>query len=175
MHRVIPLLLAVLLALSSVAAAQSAPVATGPSASAPTAGTGDAWVDRSLRDIDRYGQRYPEAFADELVRYFDAPRDLVIALLTREHLAAGDLYAGCALAHVAGQPCRAVIASWRQSGDAGWSATAQRLGVVPGSPPFARLRQALVDSYAHWDRPLVDTGADPHTRGDRPAPAAPAR
>lgn len=177
MHRVTPLLLAALLALSTVAAAQSAAVATKPIATAPTAGTGDAWVDRSLRDIDRYGQRYPEAFTDELVRYFDAPRDLVVALLTREHVAAGDLYAGCALAHVAGQPCRAVIASWRQSGDADWSATAQRLGVIPGSQPFVRLRQALVDSYAHWDRPLVDAdaGADPHTRGDRPAPAAPAR
>jgi hypothetical protein len=171
MHRVVPLLLVVLLTLSTVVAAQSAPVG-----SASAAGTGDAWVDRSLRDIDGYGQRYPEAFTDELVRYFDAPRDLVTALLTREHVAAGDLYAGCALAHVAGQPCRAVIASWRQSGDAGWSATAQRLGIVPGSPPFARLRQALVDSYAHWDRPLVeaDASAGPHRRGDRPASAAPA-
>jgi hypothetical protein len=172
MHRVILLLLAALLTLSTVAAAQSPPVAT-----APTVGTGDAWVDRSLRDIDQYGQRYPEAFTDELVRYFDAPRELVVALLTREHIAAGDLYAGCALARVTGQPCRAVIASWRQSGDPDWSATAQRLGVIPGSQPFMRLRQALVDSYAHWDRPLLhaEPGADPHTHGGRPAPSAPAR
>jgi hypothetical protein len=164
MRRIPSIWLAVLLALAIPAAAQSAR-----SGVAPVAGTGDAWLDRSLRDIDQYGQRYPEAFSDELVRYFDAPRTLVSALLGDEHLAAGDVYAGCALAHVAGQPCRAVIASWRQSGDPGWGATAQRLGVVPGSAPFARLKQAVRDSYAHWDRPLV--GADAHP--DRTPPTAP--
>lgn len=161
------LLLAVLLAVAALAPA---------SPPAPAANTGDAWVDRTLRDIDAYGQRYPDAFADELVRYFDAPRPLVAGLLAEGAVAPGDLYAGCALAHVAGQPCRAVIAAWRQSGDRGWSGTAQRLGVVPGSAPFARFKQSIVGSYAHWSRPLVATDApDPAHPAEARGPTPPSR
>ncbi len=45
--------------------------------------TGDAWVDRQLEDINRYGERYREAFIDELVRYQGAPRDLANQSLAR--------------------------------------------------------------------------------------------
>src|SRR5690606_20329634 len=39
--------------------------------------TGDAVVDARLADINAYAARYPEAFIDELERYFDAPRPLL--------------------------------------------------------------------------------------------------
>jgi hypothetical protein len=159
MDRILLLLLAALLAFAPGVEAR-------PGTDAPVAGIGDAWVDRALHDIDQYGARYPEAFADELVRYFDAPPALVADLLGPQRLAPGDVYAGCALAHVAGQPCRAVIAAWRQAGDPGWGVQAKRLGVIPGSASFARLREAIRASYAHWDRPVV---------ADDLAPSVPAR
>jgi hypothetical protein len=116
--------------------------------------TGDAWVDRALADINRYGSRYPDAFADELTRYFGAPPALLASLLDDAHWAPGDVYYACALAQVAGQPCRAVTDLWARSHDAGWGAIARRLGVAPDSARAARLRHALAASYAHWGRPL---------------------
>ena len=67
-------------------------------------GTGDAVVDRLLVDINDYAARHREAFIDELVRYFDAPRPLVTDVLVERRWAAGDVYYACALARVAGRP-----------------------------------------------------------------------
>ena len=176
MSRLILLLLATWL---GCAPALAATPASGASATSATT-LGDPWIDRALRDIDRYAARYPDAFADELVRYLDAPPALVAELLAQRQLAPHDLYAGCALAHVAGQPCRAVIADWRQAGDPGWGATARRLGVIPGSVPLARLRAAVVASYTHWDRPLAaieagseDSSGTPSKPDARPAGTRP--
>jgi len=72
-------------------------------AAAATPRSGDAWVDGVLGDISRYAARYPDAFADELVRYDSAPRALVDALLADPRWTPGDIYFACALGQVAGQ------------------------------------------------------------------------
>ncbi|WP_159017009.1 hypothetical protein [Cognatiluteimonas profundi] len=132
--------------------------------------TGDAWVDRTLDDVNRYGNRYPDAFVDELTRYLGAPRALVTGLLDA-HWTPGDVYYACALAQVAGQPCRAVADAWTRDHAQGWGAIAQRYGVEPGSEPFHRLKRGLVGSYERWGRPLE---IDDSLRADFPgrAPAA---
>lgn len=117
-------------------------------------GTGDAWVDRMLGDINRYAARYPDAFADELVRYDNAPRALVHDLLGDPRWTPGDVYFACALGQYAGQPCRAVAQRWQQDHAGGWAAIAQGYGVSADSAAFHRLKRAIVLSYARWARPL---------------------
>jgi hypothetical protein len=115
--------------------------------------TGDAVVDARLADINLYAQRFPDAFVDELVRYFDAPRPLMQELLGKgTH--GGDLFYACALAWVTGRPCRGVIETWQADGGQGWEAVARRLGVEPGDERARRLRAGIGQSYARWGRPL---------------------
>lgn len=121
-------------------------------------GTGDAVVDARLADIDRYAARYPDAFVDELVRYFDAPGELIEDRLRRQASAPGDLYYACALARVSGRPCRGVLEAWIAGHDEGWKGIAREIGVVPGGARALRLREGIVESYARWGRPLP--GAD---------------
>jgi hypothetical protein len=121
--------------------------------------TGDVWVDATLADINAYGRRYPDAFADELARYHGAPRDVVSALLAAPGWTPGDAYFACALAHVIGRSCRYVADEWQAHPGEGWGALAQRLGVKPGSPEFHRLKDGFAGSYGRWGRPLPPAAA----------------
>ena len=116
--------------------------------------SGDVWVDATLGDMNRYAGRYRDPFIDELVRYHGAPRDLVVDLLIHRHWAPGDVYFACALARLAGQPCRAVVDLWERDHAQGWGAVARRLGIKPGSAEFHRLKQGMVPSYDRWGRPI---------------------
>lgn len=172
MHRILKTiaLLLVLWYPTGMAAAQASPPTWSPR-------TGDGWVDATLGDIDQYGQRYRQAFVDELTRYYGAPRDLTETLLDRRQWTAGGVYYACALAHVAGQPCRAVVGLRNRDPRQGWDAIGLQIGIAPGSEQFQRLKRGLVRSYAHWARPLA---ADeslhaefPHlSLAKAPAPAA---
>lgn len=115
--------------------------------------SGDVWVDTWLGDMNRYGSRYRDPFVDELVRYHDAPRDLVADLLARRW-APGDIYFACALAKLSGHPCRYVVDLWERDHAKGWGAMAKQLGIRPGSPEFHRLKQGIVPSYDRWARPI---------------------
>ena len=115
--------------------------------------SGDAWVDAQLADINRYGLRYRESFIDEMTRYHGAPRALVGELLQRRW-APGDIYFACALAQLAGRPCRYVAEQWERDHALGWGAIAQRMGIRPGSPEFHRLKRGFVPSFDRWGRPI---------------------
>ncbi|TWI01887.1 hypothetical protein IP90_02447 [Luteimonas cucumeris] len=115
--------------------------------------SGDAWVDRQLDDISRYGERYRDAFIDELVRYQATPRELAQEVLAARWTP-GDLYYACAMAQAIGQPCRNVIAEWTRDHEGGWADVGKRLGIAPGSPAFLKLKRGFVASYEHWARPL---------------------
>lgn len=157
MTRLLRRLLSGMLLLASVAAAQDFAYPWAPR-------TGDAWVDAQLADINQYGARWPEPFADELARYQGAPRSLVDELLQRRW-APGDIYFACALAQASGRPCRAVVAEWDQRHGEGWGVLAQRLGIKPGSPAFHQLKRGFVPSYDRWARPIR---LDATLRGDFP-------
>jgi hypothetical protein len=116
--------------------------------------TGDAWVDAVLADINAYGRRYPDAFADELARYRGAPREVVVALLADPAWTPGDVYFACALAQAVGRSCRYVADEWQAHAGEGWGVLAQRLGVTPGSPQFHALKDGFADAYGRWGRPL---------------------
>lgn len=115
--------------------------------------SGDVWVDAWLGDMNRYGNRYRDPFVDELVRYHGAPRDLVVDLLARRW-APGDIYFACALAKLAGRPCRYVVDLWERDHAQGWGAMAKRLGIKPGSAQFHQLKRGMVPSYDRWGRPI---------------------
>lgn len=159
------LLVAVALWLPGIVAAQEPPPHDAASTAAPVpeaadaaeaeppSMTGDAWLDAQLADIDRYGRRYREAFIDELVRYREAPRSLVEALL-EDGWEPGDVYFACSLARVTGRSCR-FIANQRGHPAAGpWHPLATGLGAGPGTEGFARLKRGVVHSYQRWARPL---------------------
>lgn len=116
--------------------------------------TGDAWVDAQLADIGRYGRRYRDAFIDELVRYREAPRALVEALLDERGWEPGDVYFACSLARVTGRSCRFVVDRRGQPPAESWNALAAGLGAGAGSPEFTRLKRGIVHSYQRWARPL---------------------
>ncbi len=115
--------------------------------------SGDTWVDVWLGDMNRYGSRYRDPFVDELVRYHGAPRDLIEDLL-RRRWAPGDIYFACALAKLAGHPCRYVADMWERDHGQGWGNIAKRLGIKPGSAEFHRLKRGMVPTYDRWGRPI---------------------
>lgn len=149
-------LLALALAVSALwgggAAAQDLAVGWSPR-------SGDAWVDTWLGDMNRYGARYPEPFIDEMVRYHNAPRPLVLELLQSRHWNPGDVYYACALASVLGRPCRYVVDLYEADRGQGWGAVAQQLGIKPGSREFHQLKKGFVPTYDRWARP-IDLDAD---------------
>lgn len=116
--------------------------------------SGDVWVDSQLQDVNRYGSRYQEPFVNEMVRYYDAPRDLVSDLLVNRNWAPGDVYYACALAQVIGRPCRQVVDEWDRDHGQGWGEVAKRMGIKPGSPEFHRLKRGFVPTYDRWARPI---------------------
>jgi hypothetical protein len=140
-------LVAALVAASGAAAAQDFVFGWNPR-------TGDVWVDQTLGDMNAYGYRYRDAFVDELVRYYGAPRDYVTSLLVDGRWAPGDVYYACAIGQVIGRSCRYVAEEWEQDHGQGWGALAQRLGIKPGSEAFHRLKRGFVPTYDHWARPL---------------------
>ena len=115
--------------------------------------SGDAKIDRYLADINDYANRYPASFVDEMARYYTVPRPYVEAMLQQANWTAGDIYMACALARVAGQPCRAVVREWSRDHSEGWKSVAERLDVKPGSSQYRRLRKDIDETYARWDRP----------------------
>lgn len=164
-----------------VASAQETPAASGAGSAGTTttvesAGTGDPWSDRQLDDIDLYAARHRDAFVDELVRYFDAPRALVEGLLDQPDWRAGDLYYACAIARAAGRPCRAVAESRARQREAAWQSIAAQVGIEPGSAQSTRIRDSFADSYRHWARPLLPVaGPAPATAAPQPNASAPKR
>ena len=116
--------------------------------------SGDVWVDTWLGDMNRYGARYPEPFIDEMVRYHNAPRSLVVDLLQTRHWAPGDVYYACALASILGRPCRYVVDQYEANRGQGWGVVAQQLGIKPGSAEFHRLKKGFVPTYDRWARPI---------------------
>ncbi len=115
--------------------------------------SGDTWVDVWLGDMNRYGNRYRDPFIDEMVRYHGAPRDLIEDLLARRW-APGDIYFACALARLAGRPCRDVADMWERDHGQGWGAIAKRMGIKPGSAEFHKLKRGMVPTYDRWGRPI---------------------
>jgi hypothetical protein len=140
----------VLFAGTAIAAQDAAPGA----APAWAARSGDAAIDLRLADINAYAGRYPDAFIDELVRYFDAPRALVADRVGKSGAMPADVYYACAVARVTGRPCRSVLEARARAPTEDWATVAEGFGVAAGSPEAARLRQAIADSYRRWARPL---------------------
>lgn len=116
--------------------------------------TGDVWVDQTLGDVNQYGYRYRDAFVDEMVRYYGAPRDYVSDLLVRQRWAPGDVYYACAIGQITGRSCRYVAEEWQRDHGQGWGALAQRMGIKPGSAEFHRLKAGFSPTYQRWSRPL---------------------
>lgn len=140
--------------------------------------SGDVWVDNWLGDMNRYGARYPEPFIDEMVRYHNAPRPLVVDLIETRHWAPGDVYYACALASVLGRPCRYVVDAYEVDRGQGWGVVAQRLGIKPGSREFHQLKKGFVPTYDRWARPIAlddDLRRDYPNRGNGHAGKSPGK
>ncbi|MDR2870959.1 MAG: hypothetical protein LBV45_00155, partial [Xanthomonadaceae bacterium] len=64
--------------------------------------SGDAWLDKTLPDVNVYAQRYTESFLDELVRYAGMPRDYAYALINTHGWFPADVYFAAMLAKTLG-------------------------------------------------------------------------
>lgn len=123
------------------------------------AGTGDDWIDARLRDMDRYAERHHDAFADEIVRYLEAPRALVEELMAEAGMRPGEVYYACALARVSGRSCRTLVDAWRAATGGGWPAVVAQLELEGETRLHARIREQIAASYRRWARPLGDEAA----------------
>ncbi|MEO5565501.1 MAG: hypothetical protein ABIR05_02405 [Luteimonas sp.] len=141
------LLIAAILVAHGGAFAQDRPATWAPR-------TGDAWIDQALADVNRYGERYRDAFVDEMVRYYGAPRDYVDELMGKQQWKPGDVYYACAIAQIVGRSCRYVVEEWQRDHEQGWGGLAQRMGIQPGSAQFQQLKSGFALSYKRWSRPL---------------------
>jgi len=117
-------------------------------------GTGDAWVDRYLIDINAYARRHPDAFIDELVRYGGAYRPSVQQLMQRDWQP-GELWFACFWAQLIEVSCDKTIQLRQQYPELAWSERIEYLPVLPDRLHYRALRHALVASFDHWDRPIV--------------------
>jgi len=146
----LPRLLFCLLALSGAAHAQQ----TEALSAAYTVHTGDAWVDTWLQDVNRYAERYPDSFLDEVSRYADVPRGYVAALVNTHGWQAADVYFACFWAKAIERSCRDSVRAFTSDPQGGWEAVVQRLPVQPENRHWRSVRHAMVASYRHWDRPI---------------------
>lgn len=119
------------------------------------AGTGDAWLDRQLADINLYAARYPDAFVDELVRYTGVPQGYVESLLKDHQWQAADLYFACFWGKVTGLSYRELVRARSRYPTDDWETIVKTLTVAPENTHWRALRHAVVASYAHWDRPIT--------------------
>ena len=118
--------------------------------------SGNAWLDRQLIDMNLYAARYPQSFADEVSRYYSAPRDYVEAMLQQPAWQPGDIFMACALAQAVAQPCRAVVREWSRDHEEGWEGVSRRLQANKPVPDIQRrLRKDIEQSYTRWARPLA--------------------
>lgn len=165
--RSVCLILSLALCVADGAVAQEAPP-PGAAALADTPGSGDAWIDRQLLDIDRYAARYPDSFLDEVARYAQTPRGYAEALLRERRWPPRDIYFACFLAKATGVPYREVVRARAAAGTAtSWADVATALDAEPGSLTYRALRHAIVASYDHWDRPITLDALLRRQLGDR--------
>lgn len=125
-------------------------------AAAELPATGDGWLDRHLLDIDRYAERHPRGFADELSRYYGIPRAYVEAMLKQPGWRPGDVFMACALARRLELSCREVVRERARDASGGWAGVAERMGLDPDSTEHRQLRLDVEASYRRWARPLLD-------------------
>lgn len=118
-------------------------------------GSGDAWIDRHLADMNGYAARYPQSFVDEVSRYYSVPREYVEALLQQPGWEPGDVFMACALGRILAQPCRKVVREWSREHAEGWRDVASRMESRPDQPVGRELRKNIRESYGRWARPLV--------------------
>lgn len=118
------------------------------------AGTGDAWIDRQLADINRYADWYPDAFVDELFRYAGLPHAYADAVLKQHGWQAGDLYFAAVWGKVSGSGYRELVRARSQIPAASWKAVLASLPQAPEVKQWRAFRHTLVASYDHWDRPI---------------------
>ncbi len=161
-----------LLLLPAVALAQAA---SDLPTDAYTPGTGDAWLDRQLADVNRYAERHPDAFIDEVVRYGGARRGYVEALMQRHGWLAGDVWFACFWGQAIGASCREPVQARSRHPGEGWKAAVESLPVAPDNLHWRAVRQALVASYDHWDRPIRLDAVLQRQLGDRAQRDAAAR
>ena len=126
-----------------------------PDESAWEPGTGDAWVDARLVDMNLYAARYRDAFVDEIVRYHQAPRALVEAALDDDAITPADAYYACVLAQATGRPCRGVLDARRSQPAARWSDVSEQLEIALDPVAARRMRDDITASYQRWARPLT--------------------
>jgi len=118
-------------------------------------GSGDAWIDRHLADMNDYATRYPQSFVDEVSRYYSVPREYVEALLQQPDWEPGDVFMACALGRILAQPCRKVVRERSREHAEGWRGVASRMQSRPDQPVTQELRKNIRESYGRWARPLM--------------------
>lgn len=103
--------------------------------------TGDDEFDRSLNNLNRVAERYPEDFTNRLSREFGVSKVWIDGLLKSDGLPPADVYLLAKTAAVTNRPLSAVERVYKANRGQGWGVIAQRLGIQPGSEEFRLLKK----------------------------------
>jgi len=108
--------------------------------------TGDAWMDVQLKEMNVYTRGNTDAFTNDVVISFGAPRPLVSEYVLERRWAPGDVYYACALAQQGHVPCINTLREYDKNNGQGWGVIARRMGIKPGSPEFQALKGRVGNS-----------------------------
>jgi len=109
-------------------------------------GNGECWIELAIKEMNVYTRGNTDAFINDVVISFGAPRPLVSEYVLERRWAPGDVYYACALAQQAHVPCINTLREYDKNNGQGWGVIARRMGIKPGSPEFQALKGRVGNS-----------------------------
>ncbi len=109
-----------------------------------TLSVGLVWAgdfDDLLKDINLEAEADIGDFHVKLAADFGVDKHVVVRLMDKERMRAGDAYMALKVSRVSGKPLEAVVAEFRKSKGKGWGAIAKSMGIKPGSAEFHALKE----------------------------------
>ena len=146
--------------------------------------TGNALMDKHLKEIDRYGLAEFATFKKELASKFSGSKREITKIYPKDKIEPGDTfiepgdtfkpgedlgdllarpgdaYYACALSSVTGKPARTIINSFARNQD--WGAITRELGIKPGSKKLETLQGLVLSGIGKV--PDKKTGTSPRGR-----------
>lgn len=120
-----------------------------------TARSGDADIDMHLDKVNRYGKAEFEFYKKDMSLKFGVSADEINDYYYKEKYSPGDIYYAYTLSAVSGRPVRTIFDIYKKK--KGWGATAQELGIKPGSREFHMLKGRSLSGIGKVKSKHVDT------------------
>jgi hypothetical protein len=105
--------------------------------------TGDTFLDARLGDIDVGIVGNVDAYVDDVVVHYGAPRVVIQELVVERHYPPADVTLIAGYAQALQMPVTQVADTYARHRGQGWGVIAKELGVKPGSAQFHAMKRSL--------------------------------